>query len=208
MEENPPPLLLESWWKRELQPQYRTFALPQPDIHSQNQRPWNDCVCIMEDPEKDNKPVNMFPDLQCCLLKYDDQRPPDSTRLRYTGDPDFENEQQERKKPSQTRTRSLRWKPTTSQRKIIRRWMLGCRLLYNWALKTLKRQYKRDGRCAFYPGSKQAMKKYFLQCSIDKYPKRLQWIRTQVPDNVKYYALSKLSVAYSNEFLKLSQQQD
>ncbi len=199
------PTLPQPWWKPHLEPYYLTFALPQPFFPSENTRPWNEQVQITEDHENNNKSINMFPDLQCCLLNYEDQRPANRTHLEYIGDPQFTTEQNLRKQPIQTRTRSIRWKPTISQRKIIRRWMLGCRLLYNWALKTLKRQYKRDGKCAIYPGNPQALKKYFLQCPIEKYPKRLQWIRTDVPDNVKYYALSKLAVAYANEVLRLQQ---
>lgn len=197
--------VLQPWWKPQLQPFYITFALPRPSLLSEHMRPWNERIQLTEDHENDNKSFNMFPDLQCCLLEYEDRRPPHRTYLEYIGDAEFAREQNERKKPTQTRTRSIRWKPTISQRKIIRRWMLGCRLLYNWALKTLKRQYKRNGKCDIYPGNAKTLKKYFLQCPIEKYPKRLQWIRTGVPDNVKYYALSKLAVAYSNEFLKLQQ---
>lgn len=153
------------WWDPTLKDDYATFSLPHSSAESQSIRPWNDRVQLTE---YDGYEVNMFPDMQRFMIHHPDGQPEcNLSHLQYIG-PELPD-----KEAKQIRTRSIRWKPTISQRKIIRRWMLGCRLLYNWALKTLKRQYKRDGRCAFYPGDKFKIRNYFVAYNISKYPRRL-----------------------------------
>ena len=91
------------------------------------------------------------------------------------------------------RTRTLRFYPTSAQRKTLGIWFAAARQTYNWALGVLKRQYLRGKRVISL--HKFSLKPAFVMCHQSCVPRNLRWMK-EAPCSVREQAVFELAAAH------------
>jgi putative transposase len=95
------------------------------------------------------------------------------------------------------RTRTLRFYPTSAQRRTLGIWFAAARHTYNWALGVLKRQHLRGKRVISL--HKFSLKPTFVTCHESRVPRNLRWLK-EAPCSVREQAVFELAGAYKAAF--------